>query len=160
MSEEIVGSIAVNEFHRFRRNSAYALVLTDGRMLAVKASSPKDALLLAVAARIGKVPGATPVPTEAQGGDEETNETPDKERRPTIDTEVLLSADADNFELPYEEVFQVEMKRSGFGASGRRAGKMEILTYTAKRQFDLVADQMYDECVGVVRKVLGNRLLE
>jgi len=160
MSEEVLGSMAVNEFHRFKRNIAYSLIFTSDRIIAARCGSPKDALRMTVGIKAGRIPGAAASDEAEKDKAEKEAGDDNKEAKPQINPEILLSADSSNFDIPYDEIFQIEMKKSSIGAAGRRAGKMTILTYIRKQQFDILSDQMYEDCVSLVRTVLPDKLLE
>jgi len=129
ISKERYGSFAVNKIYMAKPNVQYAFIFT------------RDSL---IAAKIG---GQSATIAQAEKL-EEFKSTP---------VNAILEADKRNFEIRYDQISKLEVKKSSIGKSGARSGVIKI-TGKEKAEYDIAAGQVYEDCVQIIQSALPTKL--
>ena len=76
-----------------------------------------------------------------------------------ISPDELLRLDKKNFQILYEQVERIELKKSSLGVNGPRTGSMSVESREHKKEsFDISVGQDYDTCLAIVSSVLADKL--
>src|SRR5262245_23840626 len=71
----------------------------------------------------------------------------------------LLNADKKNFEILYENVIEIEIRKSIIGVNGSRLGVMSVTAEGRKKEgYDIMDDQDFGNCVETVTTFLGHKV--
>jgi len=68
----------------------------------------------------------------------------------------IMALDKKNYRVMYNDIKNVQMKKSAMGINGARAGVLTLET-VKKENYDIVAGQDYALCEQIVRKCLGEK---
>jgi len=151
MSEKVLGSLVVHKW-RWRWTllppKSYTLLFTPNRLIGAKFKLFTGGKTQKMVSRISKG---------------ELKE---------VSFESILKADKDNFEIPYSEITQIEMKKisivdkvsSSFSTSRYKwmhSGTLEIHTLSEVVRFEITIQKGHDfeECVRILRLVLPEKLV-
>lgn len=147
MSEKVLGSLVV---HKWRWTSllppkSYTLLFTPNRLIGAKFKLFTGGKTQKMVSRILKG---------------ELKE---------VSFESILKADKDNFEIPYSEITQIEMKKISIADKGwstsrytwMHSGTLEIHTLSEMDRFEITIRKGHDfeQCVRIVRLVLPEKLV-
>ena len=129
MSKERYGSFAVNKIYMVKPNVQYAFIFTRDRLVAAKI-----------------------------GGQSATVAQPEKlEELKSMPANAILETDKKNFEIPYDQISKLEVKKSSIGGSGARSGVIKI-TAKEKEAYDIAAGQVYEDCVQIIQSAVPTKL--
>jgi len=129
ISKERYGSFAVNKIHMVKPNVQYAFIFTRDRLIAAKIGGQS----------------ATVAQTEKL------------EELKSMPANTILEADKKNFEIRYDQISKLEVKKSSIGKSGARSGVIKI-TGKEKAEYDIAAGQVYEDCVQIIQSALPTKL--
>jgi len=76
--------------------------------------------------------------------------------RVTVDK--VLALNKDNFGIPYKDISRIEVRKSSAGIMGPRTGVLKI-EGKREEEFDIRADQDFNECTKTLKKHLAEKLL-
>ena len=162
MREEFLGGFAIQRIYMLKNNISYVLVFTHNRLVAVRFRSPMNALHVVKALGSVTVGTATAlvhvVAHKLVREPEEIAGLSEIDGKLMLELDTPLAADKRNFAMRYSDIAGVEMRKSGIGRHTTRTGKITIFTHVRKQQFDIIMGQEFEDCVGIVRSVLPNKL--
>ncbi len=164
-TEKVLGCFAIKEVHWLTPNVLYVLFLTSDSFVGMRFRSALRAL--DVVRQFGPVSVTedrivVDRLTHLVQGLTRTKENESGllsgERNWELDWSSIASADKRNFRLPYAEIRMVGMKRSSIGPSTQRSGKVVVLTYSRRLQYDIVFSQRFDDCVYLLSALLKDKV--
>ena len=128
-SGERYGSFAVNKIHMIKPNVQYAFIFTRDSLIAAKIGGQSAAI-----AQAEKLEDFKSMPVNS-----------------------ILESDKKNFEIRYDQISKLEVKKSSIGKSGARSGIIKI-TSKEKTEYDIATGQVYEDCVRILQSALPNKL--
>jgi len=160
---EVKGFFRVNKLNEWTSNVQYAALFLDDRILFVKvggqfvdsglgASAVGGALVGPVGWGIGAAIDQGHRRASSKRRDEKVK------RLAELSREDLLQLDKANFELLYEQVKSIKMKKTILSLSGARVGIFNIEA-DKKYRFNIALNQSYEDCLTVVQTVLPDRIM-
>lgn len=147
MGEEFLGVIEHTESKgKGRTMKKWALVFTSDRVIASKISGTLGLTLSALGGVLGEV-GRADIRRRVSEVSEEA---------PTMSAEDILSADKDNFAIPYSDIKGVEAKKGGLLSPT----SIRFTTTDKKYQFNILEKKKFDEYKEMLRTVLPEKVSE
>ena len=145
MVEELLGVIDHTEGKgKGRTMKKWSLVFTSNRVIASKISGTLGVALSGLSGVLGEV-GRADINRRVRGSSEEI---------PGMSAEDILTADKDNFAIPYSDIVKVEAKKGGILSPT----SLRFSTADRNYKFNILKKKKFDEYVELVRTILPEKV--
>jgi hypothetical protein len=162
---DVKGYFRVNKVRQLKGNIQYAVLLLKDRLMFVKIGgqfADGSAGTIAAGAAAGGIVGTVIGSLIGDKIDKKAADKQDSKLESLFDVsaEELLAQDKLNFEIPYAEIDQIEMKDASFNMNGAREGVFNIQRLGKKEKYDIAPGQNFADCVDTVRLQLSDKVPE